>query len=74
MNAIFRALGMSKQSFHQRLERQFILLEEMEQLLVLVKQIRLDHPRMSSRQMYRLIKPTHLGRDRFEVFCFENGF
>lgn len=74
MNAIFRALGMSKQSFHQRLERQLILLEEMEQLLVLVKQIRLDHPRMSSRQMYRLIKPTHLGRDRFEVFCFENGF
>lgn len=51
-----------------------ILLEEKEQLLVLVKQIRSDHPRMSSRQMYRLIKPVHLGRDRFEAFCFENGY
>jgi len=51
-----------------------MLLEEMEQLLVLVKQIRLDHPRMSSRQMYRLIRPVHVGRDRFEAFCFENGF
>jgi putative transposase len=74
MNVIYKALGMSKQSFHQRLNRQLILLEEMEQLLVLVKQIRLDHPRMSSRQIYRLIKPIHVGRDRFESFCFENGF
>jgi transposase InsO family protein len=65
---------MSKQSFHQRLNRELILLQESEQLLVLVNQIRLDHPNMSSRQMYRIIKPAHLGRDRFEAFCFEKGF
>jgi putative transposase len=65
---------MSKQSFHQKLDRQLLLLEEMEQLLILVTQIRQDHPRMSSRQMYRLIRPAYLGRDRFEAFCFENGF
>lgn len=29
---------------------------------------------MSARQIYRLVKPAHLGRDRFEGFCFENGF
>jgi transposase InsO family protein len=46
MNVLYRSLGMSKQSFHQRLNRQLILLEEMEQLLVLVKQVRMDHPRM----------------------------
>lgn len=74
MNVLYRVLGISKQSFHQRLNRQMLLLEEMEQLLVLVRQIRLDHPRMSSRQMYRLLKPVHWGRDRFEAFCFENGF
>ena len=51
-----------------------VLLEEKEQLLVLVGQIREDHPRMSSRQMYRLLRPVHLGRDRFEAFCFEYGF
>ncbi len=71
---MFRALSISKQSFHQKLNRHLLLLEEMEQLLVLVKQIRKDHPRMSSRQMHRLLKPAHLGRDRFEGFCFENGF
>lgn len=74
LNKLFRSLGMSKQSFHQKLNRQFVILEETEQLLALVKQIRLDHPRMSSRQMYRLIRPVHLGRDKFEAFCFENGF
>jgi putative transposase len=74
MNALFRALGTSKQSFHQRLDRQLLLLEEQGQLLILVRQVREDHPRMSSRQMYRLIRPAHLGRDRFEAFCFENGF
>ena len=65
---------MSKQSFHQKLNRHLNVLEEQGQLLVLVKQIRQDHPRMSSRQMYRLIGPKHMGRDRFESFCFENGF
>jgi putative transposase len=74
LNVLFRALGMSKQSFHQRLTRQMFFLEELEQLEVLVRQIRLDHPSMSSRQMFRLLKPTHIGRDRFELFCFENGF
>lgn len=74
MNVLFKVIGMSKQSFHQRLNRQMIVFEEMGQLLALIKEIREDHPRMSSRQMYRLIRPVHLGRDRFEAFCFENGF
>ncbi|HYC85591.1 MAG TPA: DDE-type integrase/transposase/recombinase [Chryseosolibacter sp.] len=65
---------MTKQSFHQKLNRQLLFLQEMEQLLVLARQIRVDHPRMSARQMYRLIRPAQIGRDRFEAFCFENGF
>lgn len=70
---MFRALEMSKQAFHQKLNRQLLFLQQMEQLLVLAKQIRLNHPRMSARQMYRLIRPQGIGRDRFEAFCFENG-
>jgi putative transposase len=74
MNLIYRTFALSKQSFHQRLDRQLISLQETEQLVVLVKQVRADHPRMSSRQMYRLLRPIHMGRDKFEAFCFENGF
>lgn len=74
LNALYRALKISKQSFHQKLDRELRLLQERENVLVLVRKIREDHPRMSSRQMYRLIRPRHFGRDRFESLCFENGF
>ncbi len=74
MNRVFIALSMSKQSFHQRLNRNLKLMEYNAQLILLVKKVRVDHPRMSSRQMYRLLKPSYLGRDRFEILCFENGF
>ena len=74
LNVVFRALQVTKQSFHQKLNRELLQLEEKEQLLIVIAEIREDHPKMSARQMYRLIKPAHLGRDRFEAFCFENGF
>ena len=74
MNALFRAAGISKQAFHQKRNRELLLIEETEQLLALVSPIRQDHPRMSARQMHRLIKPPRLGRDRFEALCFANGF
>lgn len=74
MNILYKAVGISKQSFHQHLNREIGLMEETHQLLVLIMQIREDHPRMSARQMYRLLNPVHMGRDRFEVFCFAHGF
>lgn len=74
MNLLYRTIGISKQGFHQKLNRQLNYLEQSNQLLVLIKQIRQDHPRMSSRMMHKLLAPAHIGRDRFEAFCFENGF
>jgi len=49
-------------------------MEEQQQLLPLIAQIREDHPRMSAREIYRLIQPRQLGRDRFIAFCFHNGY
>ena len=74
MNAIFRMLGVSKQSFHQQLDRRLQKLEEEGNLLPLIRQIREDHPRLSARKMYSLIRPSFIGRDHFEAFCFEHGF
>lgn len=42
-------------------------------MLYLVYDIRRDHPSMGSRDMYLMLKPCELGRDRFEAFCRENG-
>jgi transposase InsO family protein len=74
MNKIYKAISISKQAFHQRLNLYIHQQEELAQLLPIIRQIREDHPRMAAREMYRLIQPYTLGRDRFEVFCFEHGF
>lgn len=74
MNAIFRVVGISKQSFHQKLKRQTAVTKQSEGLLDQIREIRTVHPQMSSRLMYKKIQPDHLGRDRFEAYCFKQGF
>lgn len=74
MNPLYRVLNITKQAFHDRVNNQIRKLEELEQMVVLIRAIREDHPQMSARQMYKMIKPKTIGRDRFEAFCFENGF
>ena len=74
MNSIYRAIGMSKQNFHKRMNMLISQEEEKAQLLKVVKQVREDHPCMSAREIYRLIQPHCMGRDKFEAFCFEEGY
>jgi putative transposase len=74
MNEFYSILGMSKQNFHQVLDRMLLHQMEKEQLLIIIRQVRQDHPKMSCRDLYRLIQPQFMGRDRFEAFCREEGF
>jgi transposase InsO family protein len=74
MNKIYREIGVSKQSFHQWLNRTMVRYEEQEQLLPIIREIRKDHPMLSSRQIYKKVQPKTMGRDSFEAFCFKNGF
>ncbi len=74
MNKLYRSLGISKQSFHQMMDRSLKTLSEQKQLLVLIYQIREDHPTMGVRDMYFKLCPQTMGRDRFEQFCREEGF
>jgi len=74
MNEIYRIIGMRKQNFHQVLDRMLMQQMEKEQMLIIIRQVRKDHPKMSCRDMYRLVRPQFMGRDRFEAFCFEEGF
>lgn len=46
----------------------------MGQMLGLIEQIRRDHPAMSSRHIYKMLKPKTLGRDAFERFCHQSGY
>ena len=74
MNQLYHILGIRKQSFHQMLQRKEKHLGQMEQTLFLVNKIRLDHPCMSVRTIYFKIQPQGIGRDKFELFCYERGY
>jgi putative transposase len=69
MSKLYNSLDITKQSFHQRMDRALKVRSEQKQILLLVYQIREDHPTMGIRDMYYKIRPQTMGRDRFEAFC-----
>lgn len=73
MNQLYKSLGISKQSFHQRMDRMSVQLSEQKQLLMLIYEIRQDHPTMGCRDMYYKLQPQNMGRDAFELFCKTEG-
>lgn len=73
MEQLYQASNMCRQSFHDWLDRQMHAKEMYHQLLPLVRDIRSEHPGMSSRVMYYLIKPTKIGRDKFISWCNDCG-
>lgn len=56
------------------LNRRRYKLEEQEQLIPLINEIRLDHPRMCARDIYLKLQPHCMGRDQFERFCMDSGY
>lgn len=73
MNALYRSIGISKQAVHKYLDRKCRSKSEELQLLLLIYQIRKDHPTMCCRDMYYKLHPSSMGRDAFERFCKEEG-
>ena len=74
MNQLFRAVSISKQSFHQYHDRLMVKLQEEAYLDLMVQDIRRDHPTMGCRDMYFKIAPSTMGRDAFEDFCHHRGY
>jgi putative transposase len=74
LNKVYQAVGISRQNFHKRLNNQLQEQESFAQLLPIVCQMREDHPGMSVRTMYWIIRPESIGRDRFEHLCHTHGF
>jgi putative transposase len=74
MNRLYQVIGKSKQAVHQWLNREIRRRDEQMQMIVVLRQIREDHPRLSCREIYYMIRPKYMGRDQFERFCHQNGF
>lgn len=73
MNAVYSALDIIKQAFHQHLNRELIKKQDRYHLLEIIRQLRDDHPTMGCRDMYYKLCPESMGRDAFEAFCKEEG-
>jgi transposase InsO family protein len=73
INPVFKAIGISKQAFHQWKTRWQNLIAIEEQILYLIRQIRHDHPGMGARDIYFKLAPLPIGRDRFEDMCRSRG-
>lgn len=74
MQQLYRAARISRQSFHEWLDGKMKKQEMYNQLLPLVKNIREEHPGMSSRVIYYMLNPEGIGRDRFIEWCNIEGF
>ncbi len=49
-------------------------LEEQQQLIPIINEVRIDHPGMGVRELYFKLKPSFMGRDQFERFCMDSGY
>jgi transposase InsO family protein len=71
LNALYQSIGISKQGFHQRMDR-YLKGKDLEgQIIQMVYRIREEHPTMGIRDIYYKLKPEGIGRDRFEKLCME---
>ena len=73
LNRLYQSIGLSKQAFHQRMDRYLQERSIEEQILMLVYRVREDHPTMGLRDIYFKIIPIEIGRDRFEILCKQSG-
>ncbi len=74
MNQVFKYLGYSKQSFHQKVDRMLKEKEQQKLLLPLIGELREEHPGVAARELYLILKPEGIGRDKFERLCFHHGY
>lgn len=69
MNSLYRTLNISKQAVSQSRKRQHQFDAELADLVVQVDLIRKEHPGCGVEKLYSILKPQHVGRDKFcEIF------
>jgi len=73
MNQAYSYLGYSKQAFHQKMDRKLHEHERQLLLLPIITELRLEHPGVAARQLYVILQPENIGRDKFESLCFDHG-
>ncbi len=82
MESLYAIVGMSRQAYHQGLQRAQEVTHQAEEIYQEVQAWRKDHPRMGARLLYQQLRQAPdkqellegIGRDKFEQLLFEGGF
>lgn len=73
MSRVYDYINSSRQAFHQKLDRHLRRLEYEAYLRPILQDLRVEHPGVAARQLYWILQPEQIGRDRFETLCFQLG-
>jgi putative transposase len=73
LNELYRSVNISKQAFHRYLDRLNGRLAMEQQVIWLLHKVRENHPGMSAREIYFIVRPEGIGRDKFELICKNAG-
>jgi putative transposase len=74
MKDLYSFLGISKQSFHQKIQRMNVEDRLISDLFLEIDKNRLKHKRMGAKSMYSLIKPDFVGVNKFQNIWAERGY
>jgi hypothetical protein len=74
MNELYFVMKTNKQGLHQFLNRQIERQGIVSQVVELAKAIRERNPSMGAREMFSLMDPVSVGRDKCEQILLNNGF
>lgn len=74
MNALYAAIGISKQAVHRYAARERQFEEKLRVLIAEAELLRAEHPGCGLEKMYYTLRPDFIGRDRFIDFFMALGF
>lgn len=73
MTELYQMVGITKQAHYKRVKTQEEAIETTQQVLSKARKIRENHKKMGCRKLYSEIRPTGIGRDKFEAILLSNG-
>lgn len=74
MKDLYQHVGFSKQAHHSWLKRQELQKDKWFLIEPILSDWRKEHPSMSLKKMYHMLKPDFIGRDKFIEYGMLNGF
>jgi transposase InsO family protein len=74
MNSVYQVIGLSKQALHQYIQRQQLFEKRLSYMVIIMDELREQHPGCGLEKAYFALNPDFIGRDRFVDVFSELGY